>query len=261
MHLTPPCPRARLIRGVYAITAEAADTDSLLAQVESALAAGIRLLQYRQKNASAALRRSQLLALRTLCTAHQTLLIVNDDWQLAAELGIDAVHLGADDGDVQAARQALGPQALIGVSCYASVERARTLAPHADYLAFGALFASGTKPQARPASLQVLTEARAAGLGRPIVGIGGIDAGNLGSVLAAGADAVAIIGALFDQPDVGAAARRLLTAARLASSQDSSQHILQDTSQDSSQESTQNSQPESSQDPSQDSAPESSQGS
>ncbi|MDO5056665.1 MAG: thiamine phosphate synthase [Lautropia sp.] len=216
MPLPPPCPRAARIRGIYAITGDAPDTATLLAQAGAALHAGIRLLQYRQKHACAARRRSQLQALQPLCARHQALLIVNDDWQLAAELGLDAVHLGADDGDVQAARQALGPEALIGVSCYASVERARQLAPYADYLAFGALFVSGTKPGARPAPLQVLTEARAAGLGRPLVGIGGITAANLGSVFHAGADAVAVIGSLFGTADVAGAARALQDAAQQA---------------------------------------------
>lgn len=213
MSIQPPCPRAAQIRGVYAITAEEADTGRLLQQVEAALSAGIRVLQYRQKQQSDAQKKAQLLALQALCQQHDGLLIVNDDWQLAAELGIDAVHMGADDGDLRAARQALGSQALIGVSCYGSVERARQLAPFADYLAFGALFASGTKPQAVHADLSVLTEARAAGLNRPIVGIGGITADNIGQVLHAGADAAAVIGSLFGQADVGAAARALLAAA------------------------------------------------
>ena len=188
--------RRALIRGVYAITADEGDTTRLLADVEAALSGGIRILQYRNKHANRALKRQQLEALKGVCARHQALLIVNDDWQLAAELGIDAVHLGEDDGDIEEARRALGPGSLIGVSCYASVERARALAPVADYLAFGALFASGTKP-----------------LARPLVGIGGIDADNIGLVLAAGADAAAVIGSLFRQGDIRAAAQRLVAAA------------------------------------------------
>ena len=204
--------RRALIHGVYAITADEGDTTRLLADVEAALSGGIRILQYRNKHADRALKRQQLEALKTVCERHQTLLIVNDDWRLA-ELGIKAVHLGEDDGDIEEARQALGPGSLIGVSCYASVERARALAPVADYLAFGALFASGTKPLARPAPLSVFREVQALSLARPLVGIGGIDADNIGSVLAAGADAAAVIGALFRQGDVRAAAQRLVAAA------------------------------------------------
>lgn len=211
--LPPPSPLAARIHGVYAITADEADTDRLLTRTGAALDAGIRVLQYRNKLATTAGKREQLMALKALCDRHQCLLIVNDDWRLALALGLEAVHLGQDDGDLQEARAALGPAALIGVSCYASLDRARELAPLADYLAFGALFPSGTKPQAASASLAVLTQARALDLGRPIVGIGGISAANIAQVLAAGADAGAVIGALFNQPDVGQAARRLLTAA------------------------------------------------
>lgn len=205
--------RRALIHGVYAITADEGDTTRLLADVEAALSGGIRILQYRNKHANRALKRQQLEALKGVCARHQALLIVNDDWQLAAELGIDAVHLGEDDGDIEEARRALGPGSLIGVSCYASVERARALAPVADYLAFGALFASGTKPLARPAPLSVFREVQALSLARPLVGIGGIDADNIGLVLAAGADAAAVIGSLFRQGDIRAAAQRLVAAA------------------------------------------------
>ena len=149
----PPSPLRARIHGVYGITAEQPDTARLLQDVAAALEAGIRIMQYRQKHAPAAQRREQLQALKALCAQHDALLIVNDDWQLAAALSIGAVHLGEDDGDIAEARRALGPEALIGVSCYASVARAQALAPVADYLAFGALFASGTKPLARRASL------------------------------------------------------------------------------------------------------------
>ena len=196
---------------MYGITAEQPDTARLLQDVAAALEAGIRIMQYRQKHAPAAQRREQLQALKALCAQHDALLIVNDDWQLAAALSIGAVHLGEDDGDIAEARR--GPEALIGVSCYASVARAQALAPVADYLAFGALFASGTKPLARRASLDLFGQVRALQLGLPLVGIGGIDAGNIGTVLAAGADAAAVIGSLFGQGDVGAAARALVAAA------------------------------------------------
>lgn len=217
MDATSPSPLAARIRGVYGITADEADTRRLLQQVESVLHAGLRVLQYRQKGAGPELKRLQLRELKPLCAAYDALLIVNDDWQLAADLEIPAVHLGEDDGELQDARRALGDRALIGASCYASVERARALAPLTDYVAFGSIFPSGTKPQARPASLDVLREARAARLGRPIVGIGGITADNIGQVLSAGADAAAVIGALFNQPDPGNAARTLLKAASLPS--------------------------------------------
>ncbi len=208
--MSPPArpSAATFIRGVYAITADEPDTSVLSAKVQAVLAAGVRTLQYRNKCASPSLQIEQLQMLKALCQQHRALLIVNDDWRLARRLGIDAVHLGVDDGDLREARAELGEQVLIGVSCYGSLERARQLAPWADYLAFGALFSSQTKPQAPGTSLAVLREARALGL--PVVGIGGIDAGNIASVLEAGADAAAVIGALFHASDPGAAARTLL---------------------------------------------------
>ena len=92
-----------------------------------------------------------------LCERHGCTLVVNDDWQLALELGIGAVHIGGDDGDVQAVRAAVGPEVIVGVSCYADLARARELAPYADYLAFGSVFASSTKPKATAAALEILS--------------------------------------------------------------------------------------------------------
>ena len=205
---TKPARGAALIRGVYAVTPDDDDTARLADRVESCLAAGVRLLQYRHKSADAGLRRRQLEALVPRCERHGCLLVVNDDWALASAMGLGAVHLGADDGDAARVRAALGPDALIGVSCYASLERARDNAPCADYLAFGSVFASPTKPQAPGAALAVLGAARA--LGRPVVAIGGITATNAADAIRAGADAVAVISALFSAPDPGAAARLLI---------------------------------------------------
>lgn len=189
-----PAPR-RLIRGLYAITPDFADTGELQRAVEQTLVAGTRLLQYRNKAATPVHRRAQLQVLQPLCLRHRCTLVVNDDWQVAIELGIGAVHIGGDDGDAATVRAAIGPDAILGVSCYASLERARELLPYADYFAFGSMFASSTKPQARPAALEILRQART--LGRPVVAIGGITLENARQVLEAGADAVAVIGGVF----------------------------------------------------------------
>ena len=134
------------------------------------------------------------------------LFIVNDDAELAAEVGADGVHLGEGDGDVDVARLMLGPGPVIGVSCYDDLARARAMADAgADYLAFGSLYPSSVKPEARRASLELVGRARA--LGVRIVGIGGIDAGNAREVIEAGADAVAVISAVFAADDIEAAAR------------------------------------------------------
>ena len=135
-------------------------------------------------------------------------LIVNDDIGLAAASGAAGVHLGEGDASIDEARARLGPRAMVGVSCYDSLARARQFAAAgADYLAFGAFFPSPTKPDARVATPQLLREAKALGL--PVVAIGGITHDNASLLIEAGADAVAVISALFGAPDVRAAARRL----------------------------------------------------
>src|SRR5690606_1366343 len=124
------------------------DTAALVEAVEATLSAGTRLLQYRNKAASLGKKREQLGALMPLCGRYGCTLVVNDDWRLAVELGIDAVHVGSEDGDVQAVRAAVGDGVILGVSCYADLGRARELAGWADYLAFGSVFPSSTKPRA-----------------------------------------------------------------------------------------------------------------
>lgn len=192
-------------RGLYVIT-DGPRLD-LLEVVALALAGGARLLQYRDKTTDHKRRLTEARAIRALCAARKVPMIVNDDVQLALAAGAAGVHLGEDDGDIGAARAVLGPEAIIGVSCYDSLERARQLAESgADYLAFGAFFPSPTKPHARRASFELLRQTAALGL--PRVAIGGITPDNGGSVIDAGADYLAVISAVFGDPDVrGAAAR------------------------------------------------------
>ena len=144
-------------RGLYLLTPEEPDSGRLRARVEPVLATGaVALLQLRCKDGDGARRRAHALALRAACAAAGVPLLVNDDWRLAAGLGLGA-HLGADDGDLREARAALGPGALLGASCYDELGRARRAAGDgADYLAFGAFFASGTKPLARRATPRLL---------------------------------------------------------------------------------------------------------
>jgi thiamine-phosphate pyrophosphorylase len=203
--------RAARLRGLYAVTPDVDDTARLTALVEAAIDGGARAVQYRNKSASLELRRAQAYALAVLCRARDTLYIVNDDPELAAIVSADGVHLGEDDGDVAAARAIVGPGALVGASCYDDLSRARLLADAgADYLAFGSLFPSSVKPGARRASLELLGRARS--LGVPIVGIGGIDGDNAADVIEAGADAVAVINAVFGADDVEAAAASIAAA-------------------------------------------------
>ncbi len=191
--------------GLYAIT-DGPRAD-LLEVVAHALAGGTRLLQYRDKGADAARRRAEAAALKQLCDAHAVPLIVNDDVALAVAVGAAGVHLGRDDGDVAAARAALGADAIIGVSCYDSLDRAHAAAAAgADYIAFGAFFPSPTKPHAPRAPLELLRQSAA--LDVPRVAIGGITPDNAASLVEAGADFLAVISAVFAAPDVRAAAQR-----------------------------------------------------
>lgn len=191
-----------LPRGLYAITPEEPDTGRLLFLVHAALAGGAVAIQYRSKEAPAALRREQARSLAALCHANGALLIVNDDVALARETGADGVHLGADDGDIANARRELGPDKLLGASCYNRLDLAiAAKAAGADHVAFGAVFDSPTKPAAVRAPLALFAEARRA-IGLPLVAIGGITPENAAAVITAGADALAVISAVFDAPDV-----------------------------------------------------------
>jgi len=188
------------ISGIYGILPSGLTTADLLHQAEQALQGGVRLLQFRDKDAGykKALKRAK--ALRQLTLAYDARLVVNDSVQMAVESGADGVHLGRADGSIAEARALLGPDRIIGVSCYADPERARRLAGEgADYLAFGSLFASPTKPDAVSCPLAVLGEARKFGL--PVVAIGGITLHNAPEAIDAGADLVAVISDLFDAPD------------------------------------------------------------
>ncbi len=192
-------------RGLYLITPDDADTPRLLARVAAVLPQAA-LLQYRNKSADAALRRVQAEALAGLCRTHGVPLLINDDAALAQAVGAAGVHLGEDDGDLATARRLLGDDAIIGVSCYNEAARARTAAEAgASYIAFGAFFPSGTKPNARRATPDLLRGS--ADLGLPRVAIGGITPDNARELVEAGADLLAVIGGVFDAPDPVAAAR------------------------------------------------------
>lgn len=192
------------MRGLYAITPDGADSERLLQLATLALEGGTRLLQYRNKSATPAHRRAEARALMALCNRHGARLFINDDLALALEVKAHGLHLGREDGELAAARAAF--PGLLGASCYDSVDLARrAAAAGADYIAFGSVFPSSTKPGAVRAPLSLFAAARPLGL--PMVAIGGITLANAPQLVAAGADGLAVISALFDAPDVAAAAR------------------------------------------------------
>jgi thiamine-phosphate pyrophosphorylase len=206
----------REITGLYAVTPDLADTPALVAAANAALEGGARLLQYRNKPAAAALRLSQARALLALCRKYRVPLVINDRLDLALEVPADGVHLGADDGPLATARERLGPARILGASCYDRLETALEAERlGADYVAFGSFFPSSVKPGAVRAPLTLLREAKRR-LSVPVVAIGGITIDNAPQLIAAGADSVAVISALFDADDVAIAARRFsaLFAAR-----------------------------------------------
>ncbi len=195
------------ISGLYAVTPDTDDTPDLLAKVEAALAGGACLLQYRNKTADAALRLLQGRALLALCRKFQVPLIINDHLELALALDADGLHLGSDDGQLPEARARSGVGKILGASCYRSVETALVAqASGADYVAFGGFFPSLVKPGAVRAPLALLQEAKRC-LSVPVVAIGGITLDNAPQLLAAGADGLAVISALFGAPDIRAVAR------------------------------------------------------
>ena len=192
-------------RGLYAITD--GPRPDLYSAVESALNGGAAILQYRDKSGESERRHAEAASLLAACRRFGVPLIVNDDVDLAAAIGADGVHLGEHDGGIDAARTRLGAAAIIGVSCYDSIDRARQLAAAgADYLAFGAFFPSPTKPLARRAGAGLLRDAKSLGL--PLVAIGGITPDNAQPLIEAGADFVAAISGVFAAADPSAAARR-----------------------------------------------------
>jgi len=193
--------RARL-RGLYVIS----DGPDPAPRIARALAGGARLIQYRDKSDDRTRRRREALELQRICRRFGVPLIINDDPALAAEIGAEGVHLGREDPALEEARRRLGPDALIGVSCYNSLGRALAAsAAGADYCAFGRFFPSGTKPSAVQVQPELLCRARQA-LQLPLVAIGGITPENGGALIEAGADMLAVIGGVLAEPDIRAAA-------------------------------------------------------
>lgn len=197
------------LRGLYFVTPEAESGRAEL--VAAALRGGARLVQYRDKSDPSEHRLREARALLAMCREAGALFLVNDEVELCLAVNADGVHLGEDDAEIADARARLGPGVLIGASCYNELDRAHAAAgAGADYVAFGAVHPSPTKPLARRADLDLLRRARRE-LDVPICAIGGITPENAASVVAAGADMIAVIGGIGDAADPEAAAYKLQT--------------------------------------------------
>lgn len=189
------------LRGLYAVTPDEPDTTRLLALASSVLAGRPALLQYRNKTAGRVLRREQASVLRAACRTAGVPFVVNDDLELALEIDADGAHLGREDGPPAAARVALGAGRILGLTCYADWSRAlEGAAVGADYIAFGAMFPSVTKPHAPPAPFALIARAKRE-LGLPVAAIGGITLANAPQVIAAGADLLAVVSDVFAAAD------------------------------------------------------------
>jgi thiamine-phosphate pyrophosphorylase len=197
------------LHGLYAITDERLSPGPLLIQhAEQALRGGACILQYRNKLGTKELRHQQALELQALCRDHDATFIINDDVDLARRIRADGVHIGEDDKSLEQARDLLGTEAIIGVSCYDQLALAVEMRDRgADYLAFGRVFASSTKPSTTRAPLSLFEEARSLQL--PVCAIGGINTGNAVAVVEAGADMLAVIHGLFAAEDIESTARCL----------------------------------------------------
>ena len=192
------------LRGLYAITPDGLQADACLTAVESLLHGGVRWVQYRDKCKPLPQQAEEARALCALCHRYGARLIINDSLPLALTVGADGVHLGRDDGDLGAARMALGPDRLLGVSCYDDFALARqAVRSGADYVAFGAVFPSPTKPRAPLAPLSLFARCRDE-LGVPVCAIGGITLANAPLLISAGADLLAVITDIFKAPDPAA---------------------------------------------------------
>ncbi len=206
---TKKAPDTRL-KGLYAITDERLITEqNFTRSVELALQGGSRIIQYRDKSSNQNKRLQQANALRSLCSEYQAILIINDDVELARAVDADGVHLGKDDSAIRTARQQLGSNAIIGISCYNSLTLAIEAEKNsADYVAFGAMFSSPTKPDANNVTPEIISKAKQQ-INIPVCAIGGITDKNIQQLIQQGTDMAAVISGLFSASDIKNAASTL----------------------------------------------------
>lgn len=193
---------------LYVLLTEALCKRPVLETARLVLEGGADAIQLREKDKADGELLGLAKEVRTLCHNHKALFFMNDRVDLAVLAGADGVHLGQEDLPVAAARQVAGPKMILGKSTHSLDELKAALAEGADYIAVGAIFASGTKPQVACGGLELLRQA-AAICDRPILAIGGISADNAGEVIEAGARGVAVCQAVIGQEDPAAAAKKI----------------------------------------------------
>lgn len=195
------------MKGLYLVTPDWDDTQKMLAATEAGLRGGAALVQYRHKTADAALRREQATALQLLCRRYGRPFIVNDFIELCMELDADGVHVGGTDTAVAQVRAAVGPEKIVGASCYGSMQLARDAwQAGASYVAFGGFYPSRVKKYEVTTPPSIVSQAKAE-IPLPNVVIGGMTHENAAPLVAHGADMVAAISSVYMTDDPEAAAR------------------------------------------------------
>lgn len=181
---------------------------TLAQQVEASLRGGVTMIQLREKTLGREALAAEAKEIQALCRKHQVPFLLNDDVDLALELGADGVHVGQKDMEAGAARAKLGPDKILGVSAKTVEQALAAQAAGADYLGVGAVFPTGTKGDATPVSREMVAAITAA-VDIPVVAIGGVTQENAKTLAGLGLAGVAVVSALYAQPDPCQAARRL----------------------------------------------------
>jgi len=198
------------LSGLYAITDPCLMGDDLIIKAEQAISGGINILQYRNKTASNTQQRDEAQVLAKLCKNNGVLFIINDNIELATEVNADGVHIGQQDSDIQSARNKLGDEKIIGVTCNNKIENAIVAQQQgANYVAFGRFFKSSTKPSAPAAQTSLLKDIKQS-ISIPIVAIGGITHSNIIQLLHYDIDMFAVIESVFGQNDIAESARQFI---------------------------------------------------
>ena len=198
-----------IIRGLYAITPDMADLNTLIQKTQSAIEGGVFMVQYRSKIHDHDVKMQQCAAILRLCREYEIPCIVNDDVGMCRILEADGVHLGEKDDNIAEVRRILGEDAIIGSSCYDQLERAKQAQKEgASYVAFGAMYPTSTKPNAPRATIGLLREANSQ-IQIPIVAIGGITVNNAHDVIETGVDAIAVINSLYESHSIKETAETL----------------------------------------------------
>ena len=186
------------LSGLYAITNEnLMPEETFLSMAQAAISSGISLLQYRDKSINKNKRYAQATALKKLCDKHNVFFIINDDIELTIQVDADGIHIGKNDLTLERTRKQLGPNKIIGVSCYNQISLAEdAVNAGASYIAFGSFFGSSIKPDAPNASIELISSFKKKH-DTPVCCIGGITHNNYPPLINAGADMLAVISDIF----------------------------------------------------------------